>query len=173
MAKIKNEVITALSPNQKERGPGYKSEYDELAYRYCLLHDPTDDMLGDFFNVKRSTIARWKRKYPSFDFSVKKGKLLSDGDVVHALYKRAVGYEYEQDEYKVVDKKLIKVKIKKHVPPDSIACFFILKNRNPNHWADKPAPKDIPITAQQEELVKKLESADPSELAAFYKKLMG
>ena len=33
----------------------------------------------------------WKQKYPLFLESLKKGKLVADGEVVKALYNRAIG----------------------------------------------------------------------------------
>ena len=65
-----------------------------------------------------------------------------DLDVEKALYKRAVGYDYEESER--TEEELAsggvktRVKIaKKHVEPNMQALMFWLKNRRPEVWKEK------------------------------------
>ncbi|RFS15061.1 hypothetical protein [Emticicia sp. C21] len=73
----------------------YKPEYDEQAYNYCLL-GATNETLAEFFGVSDTTIKKWMKKYPGFQESVRNGKELADMQVARSLFRRAVGYTYEQ-----------------------------------------------------------------------------
>ena len=122
----------------KGRPTKYKAEYVEQVYKLCLL-GATDEELADFFEVDERTINRWKIDYPDFCQSIKKGKLIADGEVAQSLYKRANGYEYK--EIKSAPNRDGKLGIKeitvKHIPPDTGAAFIWLKNRQSKKWRDK------------------------------------
>lgn len=45
--------------------------------KLCLL-GATDKELGDFFNVTEQTINNWKKDFPSFFESIKRGKIDAD-----------------------------------------------------------------------------------------------
>lgn len=73
-----------------------------------------------------------------------RGKSGADAKVERSLFKRALGYDYEETEKVIeVDKdgnpKPAKIRTKKiHVPADVGAMCFWLKNRAPDEWADRP-----------------------------------
>lgn len=120
------------------RPTDYRQEYAEQARKLCLLGF-TDKQLAVFFGVNESTINRWKQKYPEFCTSIKKGKAVADAQVVDSLYNRATGIEVTEVEVRDDGKKKIKRVTKKHIPPDTTAQIFWLKNRQPELWRDKPA----------------------------------
>jgi len=45
------------------------------------------------------------------------------------MYKRATGYEYQEEVTHVIDGKVVKTKVTKHLPPNPTAFIFWLKNR--------------------------------------------
>lgn len=118
------------------RPTNYRKEYAEQARQLCLLGS-TDKQLGDFFGVSEQTINTWKNKYPEFLESIKEGKLIADAKVVASLYKRALGFEYNEIELRTDDKTKSKRVTKKMVVPDTTAIIFWLKNRQPEYWRDK------------------------------------
>lgn len=118
------------------RPTDYRKEYAEQARKLCLL-GYTDKQLADFFNVNERTINRWKKDYPEFCQSIKKGKEVADIEVIESLYKRAVGFEYDETELKTDGNAKSKRVIKKLVVPDTTAQIFWLKNRQPEMWRDK------------------------------------
>lgn len=65
-------------------------------------------------------------------------KDIVDREVENALYKRAIGYEYEEitEEYEA-DFLIKKKVVTKRQPPDVAAQIFWLKNKRPNDWKDK------------------------------------
>ncbi|KAF1026169.1 MAG: hypothetical protein GAK29_01431 [Acinetobacter bereziniae] len=110
----------------------YKEEYNEQAYKLCLLGH-TDAELASFFEVSEATINNWKIDFPSFLESIKKGKEFADVDVVQSLYKRATGMKLT----KQVVKESGIVEVEDEIAPDTTAMIFWLKNRQPKKWRDK------------------------------------
>ena len=55
----------------------YKPELDEHAHNYCLL-GALDEDLARFFRISVATLNKWKKKYPSFEESIRVGKELAD-----------------------------------------------------------------------------------------------
>lgn len=118
------------------RPTAYRKEYAEQARKLCLL-GATDMELAGFFNVAKSTINLWKKKYPEFSDSLKKGKAVADAEVVESLYKRAIGIEYTEKKVRIDGKKEIKEITKRLIPPDPTSAIFWLKNRQKEKWRDK------------------------------------
>lgn len=97
-----------------------------------------DEQIAEKCGIVPSTLYEWKNKYAKFSEALKKGKEIVDYEVENALYKRAVGYEYEEvkEEYKNGELTSRTV-IKKQVNPDVTAQMIWLKNRRPEKWREK------------------------------------
>lgn len=126
---------------EKEKHAGgapelYKEEYNEQAYKLCLL-GATNEEIADFFNVCTSTIDNWNNKYPEFLGSIKKGKLLADANVAEKLYHRACGYEHKEDKIFNDNGVALIVPTIKRYAPDPTSGIFWLKNRQPKKFRDK------------------------------------
>lgn len=115
----------------------FKEEYNEQAYKYCLLGARNED-LARFFAVSVKTIYHWQDAHPEFAEALKQGKEHADSAVAESLFRRARGYNYQSS--KVVLNKSTKlhetVAYEAHMPPDTVACIFWLKNRRPDLWRD-------------------------------------
>lgn len=120
-----------------EKNSKYKPEYDEQAYKLCLL-GLTDAQLADFFGVCEATINNWKKEHPSFLESLKKGKLIADAEVAASTFKRATGFqsvEIKEETGIVGGSEVNKTTvITKEVPPDTGAAAFWLKIRQRDVW---------------------------------------
>ncbi|MFT9498260.1 hypothetical protein [Anaerosolibacter sp.] len=115
----------------------YKTEYAEQAYKLCLL-GATDKELADFFSVTESTLNLWKKEYPEFSESLKRGKIEADSLVASKLFHRAIGYEHKAVKFATYEGKITdKVEYIEHYPPDTTAAIFWLKNRQRDKWRDK------------------------------------
>lgn len=124
----------------------YKKEYNEQAYELCLL-GYTDKELAKYFEVNKDTIQKWKKKYKEFSDSVKAGKDAADGKVAKSLYKRALGYMYDETIKEVENGKLKVTKVvTKEQAPDAGAALNWLKNRQPEKWRDK---QDLQISGDE------------------------
>jgi len=114
----------------------YKLEYVAQAAKLCQL-GATDAQLADFFEVSLSTISLWKVEHTEFSDAIKIPKDQANERVAQSLYRRAMGYEHDEVDIKVVDKEIVITPIRKYYPPDSTAMIFWLKNRQPDQWRDK------------------------------------
>ena len=120
----------------------YKPEYCEQAYKLCLL-SATDTEIAGFFDVTEQTLNNWKNDYTEFFESLRSGKSQADANVASRLYNRAMGYEHDDVELKVVSlgqglgSEVQEVPVRKYYPPDTTAAIFWLKNRRPKNWRDK------------------------------------
>lgn len=101
----------------------------------------TDEQLAGKMGINPATLYDWKKKYPKISEALKKGKEVVDIQVENALLKRALGYDFQEEKIERSDKDGLKVvQTVKHIPPDTTAQIFWLKNRRPDRWRDKPEP---------------------------------
>ena len=141
----------------------YKEEYNEQAYRYCLL-GYTDKELGVAFEVNADTIYQWKNTYPKFSESISNGKDKADSLIVESLYKRAQGVIVTEERITSGGENDVITKITKELPPDTKAIEFWLKNRQPEKFRDKQEIKaeiKADVTVEQ----KTLKDLPPEQLA--------
>ena len=101
----------------------------------------TDEQIAKNLDIVPSTLYEWKRQYSEISEALKRGKEVVDIEVENALLKRALGYDYTEERVERSQdggKKSIKtVQTVKHIPPDTTAQIFWLKNRRPDRWRDK------------------------------------
>lgn len=116
----------------------------------------TDVEIGYILGYHEDTINRYK-KDKRFLQALKDGKAKANSMVVAALYKRAIGYTYEEVTYEAIKygngmpSENVKVKtVIKHVEPHPTALVFFLKNRMPDRYRDvkEDAPGDKPSPDQ-------------------------
>ena len=114
----------------------YKQEFDELAYRFCLLGD-TDAKLGERFGVSEVTINNWKNEHSFFFESIKNGKAIADAKVAESLYHKALGFEHNAVKIFMPagSDDPVYAPYTEYFPPDTAAAFIWLKNRG--GWRDR------------------------------------
>lgn len=56
----------------------------------------TDEQIAGNMGISHTTLYEWRKKYPNISEALKKGKEVVDVEVENALYKRAIGYDYEK-----------------------------------------------------------------------------
>ncbi|MCP5246049.1 MAG: terminase [Burkholderiales bacterium] len=130
---ITAKVLDFNSKAKRGRPTLYRKEYVEQAYKLCLL-GATDKQLAEFFEVNTDTIYTWKKIYPDFSESIKRGKLIADAQVAESLYKICIGYTYTVEKVRDYKGKITIIKTNKHYLPNVRACIFWLRNRQPNVW---------------------------------------
>lgn len=135
------------------RPTAYKKEYAEQVYKLCLLN-AIDADIADFFGVQEKTINNWKKKYPLFLQSIKRGKIKADAEVAEALFHRACGYSHPDVHISNYQGDITVTDITKHYPPDTAAGFIWLKNRA--GWKDKTEQvlKDDRMTEEEVEEIR-------------------
>lgn len=115
----------------------------DQVYKLALL-GKTDEELADFFGVVQQTLNGWKKKYPQFLESLKKGKDLADAEVATSLYQRACGYEREALHFFSYEGQSWSEKYIKWYPPDPTAIAIWLNNRQPSRWRRNPTEAKVP-----------------------------
>ena len=106
------------------------------AEKLCKL-GATDKELADFFEVSEQTLNAWKKEYPDFLESLKKGKAQADAEVASKLFHRATGFEHPDVHISNYQGEITVTSIIKHYAPDTTAAIFWLKNRRPDLWRDR------------------------------------
>jgi hypothetical protein len=129
-----------VEPQPVGRPTKYRPELIERAYRLALLVT-TDKEIAEGLGICEATLNNYKVEYPEFLEALKRGKLAADSDVAHSLHMRSLGYE-------AVERKAVKLKQAdgsekvemaeeiRHVPADTTAQIFWLKNRRRLDWKD-------------------------------------
>lgn len=120
---------------------GRKSKLDIIDYkmveRMCSLFSATDEQLAGALGVTVQTLMSWKRKDPEFLSAINRGKVDADTRVEESLYHRAMGYSHRSVHIANVKGKITETPTVEHFPPDTTACIFWLKNRQPDKWREK------------------------------------
>jgi len=114
----------------------FQEKYIDKAYDMALL-GLTDKGLARVFEVTEQTITLWKKKYPKFFASLKRGKEEADAKIVKSLHERASGYKHKETKVFMHEGQIVEAEITKHCPPDPTSMIFWLKNRQPKQWRDK------------------------------------
>lgn len=126
-------------------------EPDKLTLLEAWARDGlTDEDIAKKIGINRATLYEWKKKFPHINDALKKGKEVVDVIVENALLKKALGYNaivkkaikvkkpYFDDEGRRIDaEEVVVVEEEIHVPADTTAQIFWLKNRKPKTWRDK------------------------------------
>ena len=94
----------------------------------------SDEQIAHNMGIAYSTFREWKKKYSAFSAVLKRTKDVVDREVENALFKRAMGYKYDEVTYERGEE--VK-RVTKEVAPDTTAQIFWLKNRKPAEWRDK------------------------------------
>lgn len=124
------------SQERTGRPPKYKSEFAAQAQKLCLL-GATDKDLAEFFEVTDRTINRWRIQHKDFCRSLKLAKDEADARVERSLYHKATGYTFDSEKVFQYEGQVVRAKTQEHVPPDTTAMIFWLKNRQPQLWRDR------------------------------------
>ena len=98
----------------------------------------TNEDIWTRLKIGKTTFYTYMKKYPELKELLKRTKDVVDGEVENALFKRAMGYEYDEITVETDEQGREKTKvIKKQIAADVTAQIFWLKNRQPAKWRDK------------------------------------
>lgn len=105
----------------------------------------SDKQIATNLGIAYSTFREYKKKFSALSAPLKEGKACAVKQVENALFKKALGYEYEEvtkeicmnEETGKQELKITKV-VTKRVHPDTTAIIFYLKNRMSDKWKNDP-----------------------------------
>ena len=98
----------------------------------------TQQQIANNLGISIDTLIENKKKYSEFNDALKKGKEVIDFEVENALLKRALGYTITINEDKLDKDGCVHTLQKEvHIPADTTAQIFWLKNRKKEQWREK------------------------------------
>lgn len=120
------------------RPTDFQDKFCEEARKLCE-GGATDLEVANVLEIHVATLYRWKAKFPQFCEALKAGKSAADERVELSLYHKAIGYKHEAVKIFMPAGAAAPVYAPyiEHVPPDTTAAIFWLKNRRPEQWRDK------------------------------------
>ena len=130
-----DNVLKAPEPDNG-RPTDYRPEYAATARAMCKL-GATDMELAEEFEVKTSTIWRWRSKFPEFCSALLEGKEAFDDRIERSLAQRAAGYTFHSQKVFNYEGGVVRADTIEHIPPDVGACKLWLHNRRPDTWREK------------------------------------
>ena len=121
------------------RGGGRKTVYSPrmaVVARKCCERGMIDIEVADMLGIGLATLYRWKAEHPAFSRVFKLGKAEADDRVERSLYSRAIGYDYIAEKAAMTRHGEKTMRYRQHIPPDTAAAVWYLKNRRPDRWRD-------------------------------------
>lgn len=127
----------------------------------------SDAQIAKNIGINQATIYVWRNKYAEFNNAYKKGSEVCLTEVENALFKSAIGYDVTETEQIEVTEPDGRVTItkrarKRHIPPNTGSICFILKNRLPDKYKDRPLNLNQ-NEGMLEALIDGLREAEPEE----------
>lgn len=155
-------AVAAKKENNRKGVGGRKPLWETLSMDSKLdsvkgwsLQGSTDEDIYTMLGVSEKTFYDWKRKYPQFAQALKKGKYISNGELLNSAFVQSTGFMYIENlavkvkdyawftnpqtneaELKQIEKVEI-VPVEKYQPPNPTMNIFMLKNRMPEEYKDK------------------------------------
>lgn len=124
-------------------------------------------IVDEYIGVGRTAFfGHWLKESDALKKALENSKDLSNLSVEEALYKRAVGYDYWEEVWELVEGEMILTKkYKHHLPPDTKAILHWLWSRLPNQWrsVQEPLEKTQYVETIQNILVAMKEVAENGE----------
>ena len=115
----------------------------------------TNEEIAKMLGISCKLFYEWQNKYSEFREAIKKGKDISNGELLNSAFTQATGFRFtEQQGFKVKDYKtvtdpqtghsklvqierVVVVEVEKYCPPNATMSIFMLKNRLPEQYKDK------------------------------------
>jgi hypothetical protein len=115
----------------------WRDEFVQQAFNMAQL-GLTDEQIAKVFNVAIDTLNGWKNEHEGFYESLANGRTLIVSQAAGAMFKSAIGFEYEETiETVQPDGKITTVTYKKYAKPNPYAGKFILSCRQRDIWSER------------------------------------
>ena len=109
-----------------------------------------DKEIEEAYGLGSGTVKKWRKAYPSLDKAIEQGRTAADGEVLHALFKTAVGF-HEHEEQAVGGREPQVMRVKKYFPGQFLAQKHWLASRKRADW---PAREAVEVTGRDGEPIK-------------------
>ena len=113
----------------------WRSGFPLIAYEMALLGAEDKD-IARAFGVSKDKFLQWVESKPELREALDEGKIIADSKVAASLYKRAVGFSFQEEVLHVIKGQVVRTIVTKHVIPDPWSANKWLSARQPQLWAD-------------------------------------
>ena len=97
----------------------------------------------EYIGVSDRTLSKWRQQSPALRDAIRCTDDTVNAMVEESLLKRALGYDYEEEVYELVEGEMRHVRtVRKHMPPDTKACLSWLYSRRSDRWRAVQEPRD-------------------------------
>ena len=104
---------------------------------------PLTEIAEKNIGISKTAFWGWYRQSDALRRACANSKDIADYTVEDALYRRAVGYNYEEKIFELVEGEVRLTRIlEKHLPPDTKAIMHYLFNRKPEVWRAVQEPME-------------------------------
>ena len=117
--------------------PSKIKQLDEKFVKRLFRAGLTENEVCKMVGIDRSSLTKFKQRYPEFFTTLKDWKETADAEVERSLYERALGYEVKEEKIFCNNGEIVRAETIRHYPPDPTSMIFWLKNRKPEQWRDK------------------------------------
>lgn len=153
---------------QKERKKFWLSEPGlKLIAGWRRQGVPLTKIAEEYIGVSKTAFfGHWMKESEDLKKAIATSKDVANMSVEEALIKRALGYDYWEEVWELVEGEVILVrKYKKHIPPDTKAILSYLYNKLPGQWRSiqEPLEKTKYVETVQNILVAMKEVAESGE----------
>ena len=129
-------------PESKGRGRPNKYETNikpRLKEIEQLCLSMSEKQIADIMGVSQSTWCDYKNKYSELSEAIKKGRQNLVFELKSTLIKKAKGFQYSEKKIIQEGGRAVRVETyEKASLPDVAALNLLLKNYDPDHWANDP-----------------------------------
>src|ERR1700748_1583483 len=126
-APSSRQVTMQVVPQASRGRPRlYSPKFAGIAYGMAKF-GATDFDICQRLGISVETLHQWSADYPDFSEALKVGKKPADERVKRSLYHRAVGYDYVEEEIRIVGDRVVRMPVVRHMPPSETAMKMWLK----------------------------------------------
>lgn len=132
----------------------YKHEYVGIAARLAA-QGMTDREIAGILGVTYRGFQKWLVTHPKLKEAMQIPKQIADARVEMALYQNAIGFDYQEEEVRVIEGEPVKVMVTRHQVGQTMAQLAWLHNRQRDHWRRDPHAGEVdelPASDQVEEV---------------------
>lgn len=150
--RMMEKAKALLEPPKMGRPSVYLPEFHvEQAFKFALL-GLTNEQMADLFGIALSTFHCWRNEHAEFSDAVDRGKEIADAEVVHSLYRKAIGFTVPAEKVFCSQGEIVRADTVAFIPPSEGAAMNWLCNRQPKLWRQRiEAQEEITDTETQEE----------------------
>lgn len=139
-------------------GGVYLPDHEQLV-RLIAAKGMSDSEIEVIYGLGTGTLAKWRKAYPGLNRAIDEGRTVADANVLFALYKTAVGYDYEEDQA-VGGREPEVLRVQKHKPGEFAAQKHWLGNRirRPDGTNEWPRSEQVELGGIKDGIGIKVES---------------